>query len=116
MKIMPYTAAPATQFSGGAAQGIVARVAIGKQDGAQNFCMRLFEIAPGGHTPKNAHPWEHEMFIHAGEAEIYGSGQWRRVASGAVVFIPVQEEHQIRNPAEELLIIVCLVPSGAPEL
>jgi|SRR5208283_1611383 len=116
MKIMPYTAAPATRFSQGAAQGIAARVVIGKQDGARNFCMRVFEIAPGGHTPKHAHPWEHEMFIHAGEAEIYGSGQWRRVASGNVLFIPDQEEHQIRNPGEELLIVVCLVPSGAPEL
>ncbi len=43
MKIMPYTAAPVTEFSQGAAQGIAARVVIGKQDGAQNFCMRVFE-------------------------------------------------------------------------
>ena len=40
MKIMPYTAAPVTEFSQGAAQGIAARVVIGKQDGAPNFCMR----------------------------------------------------------------------------
>jgi quercetin dioxygenase-like cupin family protein len=42
-------------------------VVIGKQDGAQNFSMRVFEIAPGGHTPKHAHPWEHEMFIMRGK-------------------------------------------------
>lgn len=116
MKIMPYIQAEATHFAGPEAQGVAARVAIGKNDGAGNFCMRVFEISPGGHTPKHTHAWEHEMFVHTGAGEIYGQGTWQPVQAGNVVFIPPNEEHQIRNTGKELLVVVCLVPSTAPEL
>ena len=58
MKITPYTQAQATHFDREPAKGIAARVVIGKSDGANNFCMRVFEIAPGGHTPRHSHAWE----------------------------------------------------------
>jgi quercetin dioxygenase-like cupin family protein len=116
MKIIPYTDAAATHFDRDPAKGVAARVVIGKNDGARNFCMRVFEIAPGGYTPRHAHDWEHEMFIHSGTGEIYGHGQWRPVQSGNVAFIPANEEHQIRNGGKDLLIIVCLVPATAPEI
>jgi len=116
MKIMPYAQAQATHFASAEAKGVAARVVIGKNDGAHNFCMRVFEISPGGHTPKHAHAWEHEMFIHAGEGEIYGNGKWQPLQAGNVVFLPPHEEHQMRNTGKDLLIVVCLVPSTAPEL
>jgi quercetin dioxygenase-like cupin family protein len=116
MKVMEYTDAEPTLFDSGAAQGVAARVVIGKADGAQNFCMRVFVLAPGGHTPEHSHDWEHEMFVHAGTGEIYGNGQWNPVQPGKVLFIPANEVHQIRNSGSESLIIVCLIPSKAPEL
>ncbi len=116
MKIKEYREVKAKHFDSEIAKGIAARVVIGKADGAPNFCMRVFEIGPGGHTPKHAHDWEHEMFIHAGEGEIFGNGQWSPIAAGKVVLIPGQEEHQMRNPGKEKLIVVCLVPGSAPEL
>jgi len=116
MKLTPYTRAEATHFDSEAAKGIAARVVIGKSDGAPNFCMRVFEIAPGGHTPRHAHDWEHEMFVHAGAGEVFGNGRWTPVTAGNVVFIPGNEEHQMRNPGKELFVVVCLVPGSAPEL
>ena len=116
MKIKKYTDIKPTHFDKGPAQGVAARVVIGKADGANNFCMRVFEIAPGGHTPKHAHDWEHEMFVHSGVGEVYDNGQWNSVKSGNVLLIPSNEEHQIRNSGKESLTIVCLVPSHAPEL
>jgi mannose-6-phosphate isomerase-like protein (cupin superfamily) len=38
------------------------------------------------------------------------------VKSGNAIFVPSDEEHQIRNRGKELLTVVCLVPSKAPEL
>ena len=111
-----YAAAPPTHYDSAAAQGIAARVVLGKADGAANFTMRVFEIAPGGHTPLHTHAWEHEMFIHAGAGEVFGNGRWNPVQAGNVVFIPGEEEHQIRNPHQDLLVVVCLVPGFAPEL
>jgi quercetin dioxygenase-like cupin family protein len=106
----------ATLFESAAVKGVAARVVIGKGDGANNFCMRVFEISAGGNTPKHAHDWEHEMFFHAGEGEVFCNGGWNPVKCGTVVFIPANEEHQIRNSGKELLTLVCLVPSTAPEL
>ena len=116
MKILNYTSIIPTNFDNDQAKGVAGRVAVGKADGASNFCMRIFEIAPAGHTPKHAHPWEHEMFIHAGVGQIYGNGKWNPVKPGTVIFMPPNEEHQVRNTGRELLILACLVPSIAPEL
>ena len=116
MKILKYAGVKATPFESGGAKGVVGRVVLGKNDGANNFCMRVFEISGGGNTPKHSHDWEHEMFVHSGEGEMYANGQWNPVKSGNAIFVPSNEEHQIRNHGKELLVVVCLVPSRAPEL
>jgi quercetin dioxygenase-like cupin family protein len=116
MKIIKYTDVAPTHFANAEIKGIAARVVVGKNDGANNFCMRVFEISPGGHTARHSHYWEHEMFVHSGEGEIYGNGQWHPVRAGNVLFIPGNEEHQIKNIGRDSLIIVCLIPAKAPEL
>ena len=116
MKIINYTYVVPTHFDNDQAKGVAGRVVVGKADGASNFCMRIFEIAPGGNTPKHAHPWEHEMFIHGGVGEIFGNSKWNPVKLGTVIFMPPDEEHQVRNTGKELLVLACLVPSIAPEL
>jgi quercetin dioxygenase-like cupin family protein len=116
MVIRQYAEVEATHFDNEKARGVAARVVIGKADGANNFCMRVFEISAGGNTPLHSHDWEHEMFIHQGEGEVYGNGQWYPVKPGRVLLIPGNEVHQIRNAGKESLIVVCLVPAKAPEL
>jgi len=116
MKIINYTSVQPTLIDNDAAKGIAGRVAIGKADGAEHFCMRVFEITPGGHTPRHSHDWEHEIFFHSGEGEVYSDDKWHKVSPGTVVFVPSNEEHQIRNTGKWLLVFACLIPSGAPEL
>ncbi|HQB38013.1 MAG TPA: cupin domain-containing protein [Deltaproteobacteria bacterium] len=116
MLFKTYSEVDAVTMDNDVAKGIAARVVLGKADGACNFCMRVFEIAPNGHTPRHAHAWEHEMFIYSGKGEIFGNGKWNPVKAGDVVLVNSDEEHQIRNNSSELLAVVCLVPSGAPEL
>lgn len=116
MKIFHYTSAAPTHIDNDQAKGIAARVVIGRNDGADHFCMRIFEIAPGGYSPKHAHAWEHELFIHSGEGEAYDRGAWRPICPGTVLFIAPGEEHQIRNTGGEKLVFACLIPSGVPEL
>lgn len=116
MKIINYSSVTPTHFDNDQASGVAGRVVVGKNDGADHFCMRIFEIAPGGHTPKHAHAWEHEIFFHSGVGEAYGNGKWNPVKSGTVLFVPPNEEHQIRNMDKEILVFACLIPSSAPEL
>ena len=37
------------------------------------------------------------MFFHAGEGEVFGNGKWSPVRPGSAVFMPPNEEHQVRN-------------------
>jgi len=116
MKIIQYTDVKPVLFDSGSAKGIAGRVVIGKSDGANNFCMRVFEVSASGSSPKHSHAWEHEIFIHSGVGEVYNNGKWSPVTAGSIVFIPGNEEHQIRNAGKDLLVFACLIPSNAPEL
>ena len=97
-------------------KGVTGRVVIGKNDGAKNFCMRVFTVAAGGFTPKHSHTWEHEVFVHAGQGRILREGKWVDVESGTVLFIPGGEEHQFKNTGKDAFVFVCLIPSGIAEI
>ncbi|SFM74430.1 cupin domain-containing protein [Thermodesulforhabdus norvegica] len=116
MKVVRYRDVPARVMDGGGVKGVRGRVLIGKDDGAGKFCMRIFELEPGGHTPLHAHDWEHEIFVHKGSGSVWQKGQWVPIEEGTAIFIPGGEEHQIRNTGTEVLTFVCLIPSGPPEL
>lgn len=116
MKITNYIDCPAQKFESESVKGVTGRVVIGKADSAENFCMRVFTVAPGGFTPRHAHKWEHEIFIHSGKGKVYQNGEWREVTSGTVLFIPGNEEHQFMNGGGEDFVFICLIPSGVNEL
>ncbi len=116
MKIMKYAQADPRSFESESVKGVTGRVAIGREDGARNFCMRVFELAPGGFTPRHSHDWEHEIFVHGGEGEVWTGTGWEALGSGTVLFIPPSEEHQIRNAGKGTFVFVCLIPAGPPEL
>jgi len=116
MKLIHYEEIEATHFDSEAAKALSGRVLIGKADGADHFCMRLFEFQPGGHSPRHTHPWEHEIFFHAGRGEVFSDGVWKPVRAGCAVFVPPGVEHQVRNAGPDKLVMLCLVPPAAPEL
>ena len=94
MKILDYIEASSHEFDNENVKGVTGRVVIGKSDHADNFCMRVFTIVPGGFTPRHSHEWEHEVFVHSGKGQVYRDGEWHAVTGGTVVFIPGNEEHR----------------------
>lgn len=116
MKLIHYSKATAKIFDNDPAKGVTGRVVIGQDDGAEHFCMRVFELSPGGYTPRHRHGWEHEIFVHAGTGVVFHENQWVDIQPGNVIFIPGEEEHQLKNTGSEPLIFVCLIPSGVAEL
>jgi quercetin dioxygenase-like cupin family protein len=116
MKIINFTQATCHAFDNEMVKGVTGRVVIGKDDGAKNFCMRVFTVAAGGFTPKHSHAWEHEVFVHAGQGRMFRDGEWVDVKNGSVLFIPGGEEHQFKNTGSDDFIFVCLIPSGIPEI
>ncbi len=116
MKIADYRDIPPVYINNEQAKGVIGRVAIGKKDGASNFCMRIFQLEPGGYTPIHSHEWEHEIFIHQGEGKVWCENNWVDLKPGTVVFIAPGEEHQLKNTGDKPLVFVCLIPAGPPEL
>ncbi|MFA6010236.1 MAG: cupin domain-containing protein [Desulfobacteraceae bacterium] len=116
MKLLHYTDETPKRIDNDVAKGVSARLLIGKNDGAENFCMRIFQLDPGGHTPLHSHEWEHEIFFHQGQGEIFLGDGWKKVTEGCAAFVPGNHDHQIRNTGDGALSFVCLIPSGYPEL
>ena len=110
MIIQKYDAVTAEAVTEAGADKVSVRWVIAEKDGAPNFFMRLFEIAPGGHTPLHAHSWEHEMFVLEGAGCIVKEGQDVPLSPGTVVFVPADEEHQMKNTGSDLFKVICLIP------
>jgi quercetin dioxygenase-like cupin family protein len=117
MRHINFKNVPAEEVEEGA-QGVSIRWLIRDVDGAKNFFMRHFEIAPGGHTPRHSHPWEHEVFILEGNGVVLGAEGEKEFSPGDVIFVPAGEEHQFRNPSlpgsetgEKPVAFLCLIPS-----
>ena len=117
MKVIShYSETESKQFDGEVVKGVNGRVVIGQKDNALNFCMRIFTIAPEGHTPRHSHAWEHEILVHSGSGQVWQDGKWVDVKAGAVIFVPGNEEHQLRNSSAADFVFACVIPKGAPEL
>jgi quercetin dioxygenase-like cupin family protein len=116
MKIINYKEILPVTMDNDLVKNVAGRVLIGRAAGAANFCMRLFEMGPGGYTPKHSHDWEHEIFVHQGNGEVLIEDQWRPLSAGSAVFVPPNVEHQFRNTSDKIFTFICLVPHKAPEL
>lgn len=92
------------------AVGVRVRWLINRETGAPNFAMRLFEMEPGGFTPRHAHPWEHEVFVLSGNGVVLGENGLKQFKVGDVAFVPSGEEHQFRNTGDEIVRFLCLIP------
>ena len=100
---------PLTPVTMAGAERVDMAVMLGREDGAPNFAVRQFRVEAGGHTPRHAHDYEHEVFIVSGTGEVHLAGADRAVRPGDVVYIPAEAEHQFRAGAEGLRFL-CMAP------
>ncbi len=95
------------------AENCTVRWLVDAHDGAPNFAMRQFEVAPGGFTPRHHHPYEHEVYVLDGEGEIMEGDSPHPLKSGDVIYVAPDEVHQFRNTGDKPLRFLCLVPNSA---
>jgi quercetin dioxygenase-like cupin family protein len=115
LKVVNYSEVEAEAVEEGA-QATRIRWLITEADGARNFVMRHFEIAPGGFTPYHDHAWEHEVFVLEGEGLLRTEAGPRPVRAGDVVFVPGNQKHQFRNGGSVPLAFLCLIPARQDKL
>lgn len=97
------------------ASGCRVRWLIGTADGAPNFAMRQFEVAPGGYTPRHSHPYEHEVFVLEGQGVVCEAEAEHALCAGAVIYVQPDEIHQFRNTGDQPLRFLCLIPHTAAQ-
>ncbi len=112
MKIGPYQDVPSQPVLMEGADGVSVRVVVGESQGAPNFVMRVFDVAPGGNTPYHTHDFEHEVFVLAGEGCLVEEGREEALRSGDVVFVAPGVLHQFRAAAASGLRFICVVPKS----
>ena len=92
------------------AEGVTFRMLLGEAEQAPTFCMRQFNLGPGGHTPRHTHDWEHEIYVLDGEGVIVADDGEKPIRPGHCALIPPGERHQFRNTGNGELKFLCLVP------
>lgn len=108
--IKHYTEVPAERVEMEETEGATIRWLIAEREGAPNFYMRLFEIEPGGYSPRHGHNYEHEIFILEGQGTALYEGEEQGVEPGYFLFVPPNAEHQLRNTGNGILKFLCFIP------
>ena len=90
--------------------GVDKREVITADDGAPNFCMRVFDVEPGSPTSSHSHPWEHEVFVLSGRGVVIGEQGETQITKDSVVFVPPNEHHCFVNNSNEVLRFICVIP------
>lgn len=91
-------------------EGVDFRPLLAENVDPPNFYLRVFDISPGGHTPRHTHAWEHEVFVVSGTGKIMLDGAEEPLAEGDAVFVEPNEVHQFVNDGGCKLRMVCVIP------
>ena len=83
---------------------------ISKEQGAENYAMRLFTLKPGGRIARHQHPWEHEIYILSGTGIIGAGEEEVRVREGNFLYVPPDVPHWYVNDGEEDMKFLCIIP------
>ena len=106
MKISSYSDTKATQEL----PGVTKREVVNAIDGAPTFCMRVFDLEPGGSTPWHTHNWEHEVYILEGNGVAVSDNGETPVSRDSVVFVPPNEQHCFKNNSNANMRFICVIP------
>lgn len=92
------------------AASVTMSIPIGQEDGSENMIMRLFCIAPAGHTPYHTHDYEHLVRVISGKGIVKdASGVEHELAAGDNVFVRPNELHQFLNPTDGPFEFTCTI-------
>jgi len=90
--------------------GVTIRWLWATKDGAPTFALRLFEVQPGASTPYHTHPYEHEIYVLSGRAQLRGETQEYPLDPGDTALVLPGEQHQLVNAGPDTLRFLCGIP------
>ncbi|MFQ5751642.1 MAG: cupin domain-containing protein [bacterium] len=92
------------------AKNVIKKEMIGPKDGAKNFEIRYFEVAPGGFTALDSHEHDHGVLINRGKGKVLLNKELFEIGYGDAIYISPDEEHQFKNTGKEPLGFICVIP------
>ena len=91
-------------------KGVEFRPLLAQNVNPPNFYLRVFDISPGGFTPRHTHDWEHEIFVVKGTGKISLSDRDETISEGDAIYVEPNELHQFLNDGTTLMRMICVVP------
>ena len=88
----------------------VMKVLVSPEEGWEDNVLRVFELKPGGHTPRHSHEWPHINYIIEGEGTLLLNGVENPIKAGSYAYVPSGELHQFRNVGDTTFRFICIVP------
>jgi quercetin dioxygenase-like cupin family protein len=111
MPVIKYGSMERKKIEGNGILDVTKAVPVGKNEGWDGHTMRVFRIAPGGHTPRHQHDWEHVNYIIAGKGKLFLDGKEYEVSEKDFAFVPPNALHQFQNPFDKDFEFICIVPN-----
>lgn len=84
---------------------------IGKAEGAENFAVRYYHVGVGGFSRKEHHPYDHGILILHGKGKVLIGTEELPFSTGDVIYIPIEEEHQLINTGDAPMGFICIIPA-----
>jgi len=97
-------------LEGDGIEQVVKRLLVGPADGWEGWALRLFELAPGGHTPRHRHAWPHIDYVTAGHGTLHLDGVDNPLEAGSFAYVPAGATHQFSNAGDDTFAFLCIVP------
>ena len=113
MKINNSLQVPENPVNMDGAKNVTIQILIGPGDGSKNIVMRKFKVAPGGHTPRHTHDFEHVIKVEKGKGKLVDAeGNEHDLIEGMSAFVPPNELHQFTNPSHEPFEFLCIIKNN----
>ena len=87
---------------------------IDKKRGAENFAMRVLEVAPGASSQYHHHWYEQEMYLLEGQGVATSVEGERPLSPGTVLWVRPNEPHAFKNTGSAPMKFICCVPTKKP--
>ena len=89
---------------------VTMQLLVGELDGAPNFVLRKFDMAPGGGMPLHTNETEHVQYVLGGHARVTIGEDVHEVEAGMAIFIPAGVPHAYETVGDEPFEILCAIP------
>jgi len=100
------------RIEGAAVKGVTKQILVGREQGWDDYVMRMFTLDAEGYAPRHAHDWPHIMYAVEGHGNLFMDGKNYPLTAGSVAYVPENIDHQVSNAGtdSEKFVFICIVP------